>query len=172
MAAIIRACQSGELPATVQVVVAPKDGLDALETARSFEIPVAIAPPDQDCYGERLAEALKGCDIVCLAGYLRLLPSQVLEQFPGKVLNVHPALLPKFGGKGMYGMRVHEAVLESGERESGATVHIVDDRYDEGQILVQRRCPVMPDDTPQSLAARVLKEEHLAYVEALRKLLS
>ena len=172
MAAIIRACQSGEVPATVQVVVAPKDGLEALETARSLGIPVAVTPSDQDGYGDRLAEALKGCDVVCLAGYLRLLPNQVLEQFPGKVLNVHPALLPKFGGKGMYGIKVHEAVLAAGETESGATIHLVDERYDEGQVLVQRRCPVLPDDTPETLAARVLKEEHLAYVQALRKLLA
>jgi len=172
MAAIIRACQSGEVPATVQIVVAPKEGLNALETARSLGVPVAVVSPDQDGYGERLAEALRGCDVVCLAGYLRLLPSQVLEQFPGKVLNVHPALLPRFGGKGMYGIRVHEAVLAAGETVSGATVHLVDERYDEGQVLVQLRCPVLPNDNPETLAARVLKEEHAAYVQALRKLLA
>jgi phosphoribosylglycinamide formyltransferase-1 len=107
-----------------------------------------------------------------LAGYLRLLPVEVLRKFPGRVLNIHPALLPKFGGKGMYGRHVHEAVIASGDSESGASVHLVDERYDEGQVLVQRRCSVLPDDTPQSLAARVLKEEHLAYVEALQRLLS
>jgi phosphoribosylglycinamide formyltransferase-1 len=172
MAAIIRACQSGELPASVDVVIAPKEDIGAVETARSLGVPVAIVPPEDEDYAEELPAALKGCDVVCLAGYLRLLPETVLRAFPGRILNVHPALLPKFGGKGMYGMKVHEAVLEAGEKESGATIHLVDGHYDEGDILLQRRCPVLPDDTPETLAARVLVEEHKAYVEAIRRILA
>jgi phosphoribosylglycinamide formyltransferase-1 len=172
MAAIIRACQSGELPASVDVVIAPKEDIGAVETARSLGVPVAIVPPEVEDYAEALLAALKGCDVVCLAGYLRLLPETVLRAFPGRILNVHPALLPKFGGKGMYGMKVHEAVLEAGEKESGATIHLVDGHYDEGDILLQRRCPVLPDDTPETLAARVLVEEHKAYVEAIRRILA
>jgi phosphoribosylglycinamide formyltransferase-1 len=172
MAAIIRACQSGELPASVDVVIAPKEDIGAVETARSLRVPVAIVPPESEDYAEALLAALKGCDVVCLAGYLRLLPETVLRAFPGRILNVHPALLPKFGGKGMYGMKVHEAVLEAGEKESGATIHLVDGHYDEGDILLQRRCPVLPDDTPETLAARVLVEEHKAYVEAIRRVLA
>ncbi|MFN3683119.1 MAG: formyltransferase family protein, partial [Fimbriimonadaceae bacterium] len=112
------------------------------------------------------------CTLVCLAGYMRLLPKEVLDSFPNRVLNIHPALLPKFGGKGMYGMRVHEAVLRAGEAESGCTVHLVNERYDEGPIVVQLRCPVLPDDTPETLAARVLELEHRAYPEAVRKVLA
>ena len=126
-----------------------------------------------DAYGERLLTSLRGTrsEWICLAGFLRLLPTDVLGAFPRHVLNIHPALLPKFGGKGMYGAKVHAAVLEAGETESGCTVHYVTNHYDEGEIIVQRRCPVLPNDTPETLAARVLKEEHLAYVEALRKVL-
>lgn len=172
MAAIISACQSGDLPASVDVVITPKEDIGAVETARSLGVPVAIVPPEVEDYAATLLAALKGCEVVCLAGYLRLLPQEVLRAFPSRILNVHPALLPKFGGKGMYGMRVHEAVLAAGETESGATIHLVDGQYDEGDILLQRRCPVLPDDTPETLAARVLVEEHKAYVEAIRRIVA
>lgn len=155
----------------VDVVVVPRLEIDSAREAMALGVRVAVVPPTEDGYGQALLQALARCDLVCLAGYLRLLPEEVLAAFPGRILNVHPALLPKFGGKGMYGIRVHEAVLSSGERESGATVHLVSERYDEGRIIVQRRCPVFPEDTPESLAARVLEEEHLAYVEAIRSVL-
>jgi len=132
---------------------------------------VAIVPPTEEGYGTAMKDALAGCDWVCLAGYLRLLPVEVLRAFPGRILNIHPALLPKFGGKGMYGSRVHEAVLNAGETESGATVHFVNERYDEGEIVVQFKCPVLKKDTPQTLAGRVLALEHGAYVRALKQLL-
>jgi phosphoribosylglycinamide formyltransferase-1 len=95
----------------------------------------------------------------------------VLEAFPNRVINIHPALLPKFGGKGMYGMRVHQAVLDAGEKESGATVHYVNERYDEGAIIFQLPCSVLRGDTPETLAERVLPREHWAYVRALKKVL-
>jgi phosphoribosylglycinamide formyltransferase-1 len=95
-----------------------------------------------------------------LAGYLKLVPAAVIARYRDRILNVHPALLPAFGGRGMYGHRVHEAVLASGARESGATVHLVDEVYDRGAILAQGRVPVLPDDTPDRLAARVLAVEH------------
>jgi phosphoribosylglycinamide formyltransferase-1 len=98
------------------------------------------------------------------------LPSEILAQFPGRVLNIHPALLPKHGGKGMYGIRVHEAVIEAGDSESGCTVHLVTEQYDEGQIVVQLRCPVLAEDTPTTLAARVLELEKQAYPAAIRTL--
>lgn len=104
-------------------------------------------------------------DLVILAGYLRLLP--ILPEFAGRVLNIHPSLLPKFGGKGMIGDRVHAAVLAAGEAESGCTVHLCNERYDEGRILVQARVPVLPDDTPTSLAARVFAAECEAYPAAI-----
>jgi folate-dependent phosphoribosylglycinamide formyltransferase PurN len=99
-------------------------------------------------------------DLVVLAGYLKLVPPGVVTRYRGRILNVHPALLPAFGGKGMYGRRVHEAVLASGARESGATVHLVDEVYDRGPILGQVRVPVLPGDDPERLAARVLEAEH------------
>lgn len=172
MSAIISACQTGEILATVHIVVAPKSDLKSVQEAREAGVSVAVVPPIVEGYGKSLLEALGSTEILCLAGYLRLLPPEVLQAFPDRILNVHPALLPKFGGKGMYGMHVHEAVLAAGETESGATVHLVSEHYDEGRILVQRRCPVLPDDTPESLAERVLGEEHRAYIEALRQVLA
>jgi formyltetrahydrofolate-dependent phosphoribosylglycinamide formyltransferase len=171
MAAIIEACQSGRLPAEVAVVIGSRAGSGALERAASMGVRTAVIEPGDD-YGTLLLSELGSCDWICLAGYLRLLPSEVLTRFPNRVLNIHPALLPKFGGKGMYGQRVHEAVIAAGESESGCTVHYVNEQYDEGAIILQRRCPVEPGDTPETLAARVLEQEHLAYVEALAGLLT
>ncbi len=111
-------------------------------------------------------------DVVLLAGYMRKVPDAVVRAFPDRMLNIHPALLPKFGGEGMYGMYVHSAVLEAGESESGATVHFVNEEYDKGKILLQRRVPVLAGDTPEILAARVLACEHQLYPDALEKLLA
>jgi formyltetrahydrofolate-dependent phosphoribosylglycinamide formyltransferase len=104
-------------------------------------------------------------DLVVLGGYLRILP--IVPEFEGRVLNIHPSLLPKYGGKGMYGERVHSAVLQAGERESGCTAHLCNENYDEGRILVQARVPVLPDDTAETLAARILVEEHKLYPRAI-----
>ncbi len=101
-----------------------------------------------------------GIELIVLAGYLKLVPPEVIAAFRGRVLNVHPALLPAFGGPGMYGKRVHEAVIAAGVPESGCTVHLVDEEYDRGEILAQARVPVLPGDTADTLAARVLAEEH------------
>jgi phosphoribosylglycinamide formyltransferase-1 len=115
-------------------------------------------PADGGEWLERLER--RQADLVVLAGYLKLVPRAVIERFRGRIVNVHPALLPAFGGRGMYGHRVHEAVLASGAAESGATVHLVDEEYDRGSILAQERVPVEPGDTPERLAARVLAAEH------------
>lgn len=109
-------------------------------------------------------------DGVLLAGFLRLVPAAVCAAYRGRILNVHPSLLPAFGGRGMHGRRIHEAVLASGAAVSGATVHHVNERYDEGGIMAQWPVPVMPDDTPESLAARVLAVEHVLYPEAVAAL--
>ena len=107
-----------------------------------------------------------GAQAILLAGFVKLLPAAVCRAYRGRALNIHPALLPSFGGKGMYGTRVHEAVLRAGAKLSGPTVHYVSERYDDGEILAQWPVPVLPDDTPASLAARVLEAEHVLYPEA------
>ena len=172
MLAIAHACASGELHAQVATVIAPLDTAPAVASALQENLRVDIVPPG-DGYGDRLLTVLcdTGAEWICLAGFLRLLPAEVLQRFPRRVLNIHPALLPKFGGQGMYGRRVHEAVLASGDVQTGASVHYVTEHYDEGDVILQRFCPVLAGDTAEDVAARVLKEEHLLYVEALRKLI-
>jgi len=118
---------------------------------------------------EQTVMSMGGADYVVLAGYLKRL--EVPTSLRGRIVNIHPALLPAFGGKGMYGRRVHEAVLASGVTESGCTVHLVDAEYDNGPVLIQRRCEVRPSDTPETLAARVFEQEKGAYIEALGQLL-
>jgi len=172
MMAIARACASGEIDAEIATVIAPNETSAAVASAREAGLLVDIVPPGED-YGDRLLGALcPNSDLICLAGYLRLLPLEVLRAFPRRILNIHPALLPRHGGKGMYGHHVHEAVLAAGDTESGASVHYVTENYDEGEVILRRCCPVLPGDTPDTLAARVLVEEHVAYIEAIRIVLS
>lgn len=116
---------------------------------------------------------LKGqrIDLVVLAGFTRLIPVEMVRDFPKRIINIHPALLPKFGGKGMYGHRVHEAVIAAKEKESGITIHYVNERYDEGEHIAQFRCPVLPDDTPESLAERIHGLEHAHYPHVVEDVL-
>ena len=174
MRALVEACEAGEIPAEVALTVSPKDGLESVDWARSRGVRVEVLPSKDAEYAPTLMRALRdsGATYICLAGYLRLLPIEVLSEYSGRVLNIHPALLPKYGGKGMYGEAVHRAVLESGDKESGCTVHLVTECYDEGPIVFQLRCPVLPRDTPESLAARVLELEHRAYKFALAKVIA
>ena len=149
------------------VVLVASDRADAgaLERARRAGIPAAVLRSTREptgCAPEDLVREHR-VDFIALAGYLRLLPKELVGAFPSRIVNVHPALLPAFGGPGMYGERVHRAVLLSGARVSGATVHYVDEEYDHGTILAQWPVPVLADDTVQSLAARVLKVEHILY---------
>jgi formyltetrahydrofolate-dependent phosphoribosylglycinamide formyltransferase len=145
--------------AEITLVVSDRDRAFALERATRRGVATAIVTHDD---GESIIELLEthAIDWVVLAGYLRIIPPAVVERYRGRMLNIHPALLPKFGGAGMYGERVHAAVLEAGESESGATVHLVDELYDHGPIVAQRKVKVKPDDTPERLAARVLEVEH------------
>jgi formyltetrahydrofolate-dependent phosphoribosylglycinamide formyltransferase len=134
----------------------------ALERARKWKIPSAVLA-DRGADAGQLEGLLREhrVDLIVLAGYLRLVPRSVISTYRGRVINIHPALLPAFGGAGMYGQRVHSAVLEHGARVSGATVHFVDEEYDRGPIIAQWPVPVLPGDTAESLAARVLRVEHL-----------
>lgn len=176
MEAIIRACQSGIIPhSKVVLVVGTRSDAPALQKAEQFGVPTAVVSPcefpDDEAYGDALLWVLQRVqpDLICLAGYMRLLPARVVRAYPARIMNIHPALLPQFGGKGMYGLRVHEAVLRSGARETGCTVHFVDEQYDTGPIILQRTVPVLEGDTPETLAQRLLPVEHATYVEAVRR---
>ena len=157
--ALLRAMDA-EGPAEIVLVITDKPEAPGLEHARRRGIPVTVisdagAP---ECWLQSLRE--KRIDLLVLAGYLQLVPAGVVAAYRGRIMNTHPSLLPAFGGKGMYGERVHRAVLASGARETGVTIHLVDEAYDRGSILAQSRVPVREDDTPERLAARVLEVEH------------
>lgn len=152
----------------IGLVVTDRPDVGALERAARAGVPTRVIRTKERAPTEVASETLgalraRDVDVVFLAGYLKLLPGEVVSAFRGRILNIHPALLPAFGGKGMYGIHVHRAVLASGARFSGPTVHLVDEEYDRGAILAQWPVPVLPDDTPQELAARVLEVEHRIY---------
>jgi len=174
---LIDATKSGILKAQVVYVVSSKRKAYGLERAAKEGIDSAVFKPKKypspEAAGEDLLNKLKkrGVDYIALAGYLSLLPPVVVQTYRNKIVNIHPALLPKYGGKGMYGHHVHEAVLAAGDKESGVSVHLVDEIYDHGRVLEQMRVPVLPDDSPDTLAARVLKQEHKLYPRVLQKLI-
>jgi phosphoribosylglycinamide formyltransferase 1 len=172
--ALHSATQDGRLDAEIVLVVGSQQGAPALLRAHEAGLSVAVLDPKAlgDSYEAALLAALggAGADTIALAGYLRRLPAGVVAAFRQRILNTHPALLPSFGGKGMYGHHVHEAVLAYGAKVSGCTVHFVDEEYDTGPVILQRVVPVQDDDTAETLAARVLPEEHAAFVEALQLL--
>lgn len=174
--AIIDACESGILKgkAKVAVVISNKPGAYGLLRAKKYGIPSQFVDPQCFPDNKQFCEGVCGelrkykTDIVCLAGFMRMIDPCLLHEFKGKVLNIHPALLPKFGGKGMYGHYVHEAVIKAGEKESGATVHMVDEVYDHGEVILQKKVAVMPGDAPEALADRVLEVEHDIYPKAIK----
>lgn len=148
-------------------VISSKEGVYALERAANAGIEaMAVTKKQYPKITDRMsviADEMEKADVelIVLAGYLEIVTSELLDRFPGNVINIHPALLPKFGGPGFYGLNVHTAVLAAGETESGATVHFVNEGVDKGPIIAQSRVPVMPDDTPETLQARVLEVEHV-----------
>ena len=169
MQAIIDACRSGALSAVPVVVISNNSDSGALARARQESIPCYCLNSKTHASPESLDEAIlkallrHSVDIVVLAGYMKKLGPKTLRRFAGALINIHPALLPKFGGKGMYGIHVHEAVLAANEKETGVSIHLVEEEYDRGPIIAQIHVPVMPDDTPETLAARVLAVEHEIY---------
>ena len=172
---IIDAVKSGFIPdSKVAAVVSNKKDAYALERARLAGIDAVFMDPksflDMEAYNSAVADELikRNVNIVCLAGYLLMIKGKLLKEFKGRMLNIHPALLPRFGGKGMYGHHVHEAVIKSGEKKSGATVHIVDEVYDHGPIVIQKTADIDKNETPETLAAKILKIEHQIYPEALK----
>ncbi len=178
MQAIIDACVTGELAAEPCLVISNNAGSGALERARVAGIKAlhmsSRTHADPDKLDAAMLEILQEqqIELLLLAGYMKKLGSRVLGYYRGRILNVHPSLLPCYGGQGMYGNNVHAAVLEAGETESGATIHIVDEEYDQGPVLAQSKVVVLPGDTIESLASRVLKVEHRLYVETLGRILN
>lgn len=176
--ALVAAARRGEIPrADFRLLISNKPGAGALDRAARLGVPARVLDPktfpDRPAYFDAVADALleKGVRVVCLAGFLLKVEPNFIRRFPGRILNIHPALLPKFGGQGMYGRRVHEAVLAAGEKESGCTVHLVDEEFDHGPALARATVPVAPTDTAEGLAARVLEQEHRLYPVALRQFL-
>ena len=174
MQAIIDACRDGRLNAAPAIVISNNSDCQALMRAKQQQIPAYTIntkthrEPD-DAILQLFRE--KEVDLVILAGYMKKIGSHLIGLYSGRIINIHPSLLPKYGGQGMYGSRVHEAVLAAGEKKTGVTVHLVDEEYDQGSILAQQTVPVVGDDTAETLAARVLATEHQLLVETLGKVL-
>jgi phosphoribosylglycinamide formyltransferase-1 len=177
--ALLDAEKTGGLgPGKIALVVSDRPDVYALERAKTAGVSAVTAEPDKAIPPEerrhKLSDHILGLaeshhiDLIVLAGFLSILKGKIIQQYSGRMINLHPALLPKFGGNGMYGEKVHRAVLDAGEQESGCTVHLVDTGTDTGPILLQRKVPVLSGDTPDSLTERIHKEEHIAIVEAVR----
>lgn len=164
--ALHRAIEEQNIPAQIAVVISNNSAAGALSLARSLGIPALHLSqrhyPDPAAFHHAVLQTLVryATDLIVLAGYMKKMDAEIVRAFPQRIINIHPALLPKFGGEGMYGMHVHTAVIAAGEKESGASVHYVDEEYDRGAVIAQQRVPVLPDDTPETLAARVLAAEH------------
>jgi len=176
MQAIIDACKTGALQATPVVVISNNALSGALARAEQESIPhyhlSLKTHPSMELLDQAILDTLIAhrVDIVILAGYMKKLGVKTLTRFDGSILNIHPALLPKFGGQGMYGIHVHEAVLAAGEKETGVTIHLVTEEYDSGAIIGQEKVPVLPNDTPQTLQERVLKTEHTFFPQILDRI--
>lgn len=172
---IIDAVEDGSLPnVKICQVIASRPDAYALERARKHDIPALVLSKKEYADEKDLMDQLtlmldrEQTDLVVLAGYLQILSGRVLEKYSGKIINIHPSLLPKYGGKDCYGMRVHRMVIESGDKESGATVHYVDEGIDSGKIILQKRVPVLEGDSAEDLQKRVLELEHKMLPEAIR----
>ena len=174
--AICKACTMGEINGIVTVLISNNSGAPVIDRARHYHIQTthlsSRTHPDAAGLDLAILNALRSAkvDLVVLAGYMKKLGDHTLATYRDRLINVHPALLPRHGGKGMYGNRVHEAVLDAGDKETGVTVHQVIGDYDTGPIVLQERLPVLGDDTPTSLAARVRELEHKALIRAINQL--
>jgi len=173
---IIDKSVSGELDAEVVIVISNNSKAGALERAKKHGIEAmhisAVTEGSEENVDSRIVKEMlsRDIDIVILAGYMKKIGHEMLSEFKDRIINIHPALLPKFGGEGMYGMNVHRAVIASGEKESGPTVHLVNEQYDKGKIIAQEKVAVYTDDTPEILQKRVLEIEHKIYPEAIQRI--
>ena len=158
----------------VGLVVSNKEKAPVLDMARSNDIPTLVIDRDLFYNNENILKklAIYSIDFVVLAGFLLLVPKYLIRKFHHRIVNIHPALLPKYGGKGMYGMNVHKAVKAANEKQSGITIHYVNENYDEGEILFQETCPITPEDSPESIAHKVLQLEHQHYSKVIENILT
>ena len=159
--------------AEVSLVLTNNKHAYVLERAKTLGVPAYVFDRDMFYNTDQVAEILQriGIDFIVLAGFLWLIPRNLLRNWPGRIVNIHPALLPKFGGKGMYGDRVHKAVIEAGEKETGISIHYVNENYDEGKIIFQEKFSILPGDTPESIAERIHILEHKHYPRVIEELL-
>ena len=165
--ALIDKVSGGELPQVELVkVISSRDDAFALQRAADAGIETAVAK-EQSAVLQELEDS--GAEMIVLAGYMKVLSPEITERYRNRIINIHPSLIPKYCGRGFYGIRVHRAVIEGGETESGATVHYVDEGVDTGKIIIQEKVPVLKGDTPEELAARVLETEHRILAEGLKK---
>lgn len=155
----------------VSLILCNKPDAYVLDRAKRLGVPSFVFNREQFYHSDLILDKLKAeaVDLIVLAGFLWKVPANLLAAYPDRIINIHPALLPKFGGKGMYGERVHEAVIAAGEKESGITIHHVNDRYDEGSAIFQATCPVLPDDTPDTLAAKVHALEYAHFPRVIKE---
>lgn len=175
MQAVIDEIEGERIKAEIAGLITNKQNIKAADRAKKYDIPVCvITETDDKTYALKLEEQLSEWqpDLIVLAGFLKKIPDSIIRKYENKIINIHPALLPKFGGKGFYGLNVHKAVLESGDKETGCTVHYVNEEYDKGPIISQAKVKVHPSDTPEVLAKRVLKAEHELLPSVIKKLIN
>ena len=174
MQSIIDACKEGRIDGEVAIVVGVSEDAPAMSRANEAGVETVVVDPkdfaDSEDYDDALVETLRSweVDLICLAGYMRILGQPIIDAYRNRIMNVHPALIPMFAGKGMFGSHVHEAAIKRGVKLSGCTVHFVDEDYDSGPIILQTIVPVLDNDTPETLAARILPEEHKTYAKAIQ----
>lgn len=177
MLALIEACEESRLQASIELVVSNNADSLALVSAKEKGIDVAHLSsrthPDADALDVAMKESFEKhqVDYVLLAGFMKKIGSKTLNAYKNRMINIHPSLLPKFGGKGMFGLNVHRAVIEAGEKETGVTIHLVNGEYDEGAILAQQKVEVVAGESAESLAAKVLKVEHALFAETIQKII-
>ncbi len=176
--AVIDAVARQSLHACVSGLVTDNPQAGAIERAKKSNIPVKVLRagdyPGYEAYTEALIALLDEWepDLIVLAGYLKKIPVEVIRRYPNRIINIHPSLLPKYGGRGFYGIKVHQAVIAAAEKESGCSVHLVTEHYDEGPVLAQTRVNVSPDDTPESLQRKILEQEHQLLPRVIHHLLT
>lgn len=171
---VIDAIHSGRLNARITGLITDRPHAGAINRAKKHDIPTYVLDLNHPESGDKLLDLLSELkpDLIVLAGYLKKIPDDVIDIYRGKIINIHPSLLPKYGGKGFFGLNVHRAVIEDREKFSGCTVHFVDEVYDNGSVIDQVKVPVDETDTPESLAKKILREEHKLLPETIKKLLT